>query len=115
MTKKIVDVLVVGSGIGGLSSGLFLSKRGFDTLICEKNNFYGGTTAWSQGMIWIPNTHHAKNAGIKDRIREKEFYVKPSATKNEKNNYTKRKRKKDIEKAKELEFRRKIAMKTKGL
>tara|TARA_R100001460_G_scaffold7667_2_gene19346 strand:- start:166 stop:402 length:237 start_codon:yes stop_codon:yes gene_type:complete len=56
-----------------------------------------------------------ENAGIKDRIREKEFYVKPSATKNEKNNYTKRKRKKDIEKAKELEFRRKIAMKTKGL
>ena len=56
-----------------------------------------------------------ENAGIKDRIREKEFYVKPSATRNEKNNYTKRKRKKDIEKAKQLEFRRKIAMKTKGL
>ena len=52
---------------------------------------------------------------IKDRIREKEFYVKPSTIKNDKNNYTKRKRKKDIEKAKQLEFRRKIAMKTKGL
>ena len=36
MKNKNVDVLIVGSGIGGLSSGLFLSKRGFDTLICEK-------------------------------------------------------------------------------
>jgi phytoene dehydrogenase-like protein len=39
MIKKKVDVLVVGSGIGGLTSGLFLSKRGFETLICEKNIF----------------------------------------------------------------------------
>ena len=76
MTKKNVDVLVVGSGIGGLSSGLFLSKRGFDTLICEKNNFYGGTTAWSQGMIWIPNTHHAKEAGVDDNFENAKKYLK---------------------------------------
>ena len=76
MIKKKVDILVVGSGVGGLTSGLFLSKRGFQTLICEKNNFYGGTTAWSQGMIWIPNTHHAKNAGIKDNFENAKKYLK---------------------------------------
>ena len=37
-----------------------------------------------------------ENAGIKDRIREKEFYVKPSTIKNDKNNYTKRKRKRTL-------------------
>ena len=68
MIKKKVDVLVVGSGIGGLSSGLFLSNRGFETLICEKNNIYGGTTAWSQGMILIPNTQHDKASGIDDNF-----------------------------------------------
>ena len=56
-----------------------------------------------------------ENAGIKDRIREKEFYVKPSTIKNDKNNYTKRKRKLDLQKLKELEFRKKISMRSRGL
>ena len=56
-----------------------------------------------------------ERAGVKDRCREKEYYVKPNVVKNEKNNYTKRKRKLDLKKSKELEFRKKISMRTRGL
>ena len=55
-----------------------------------------------------------ENAGIKDRIREKEFYVKPSTIKNEKNNYRKRKRKLDIQKAHQLELKRRLTMRHGG-
>ena len=56
-----------------------------------------------------------ERAGIKDRIREKEYHTKPNVAKNEKNNYTKRKRKLDLQKSKELEFRKKISMRSRGL
>lgn len=35
-------VIIIGSGIGGLSAGALLSKKGFEVLILEKNNNFGG-------------------------------------------------------------------------
>jgi phytoene dehydrogenase-like protein len=36
------DVLIIGSGIGGLSSGIILAKLGFDVTVLEKNRQAGG-------------------------------------------------------------------------
>jgi len=36
------DVLIVGSGIGGLSAGALLADRGFKTLVVEKLDRIGG-------------------------------------------------------------------------
>lgn len=44
-----------------------LRNRGLDVLLVEKTDFIGGTTAYSGGMIWIPDNHHARHAGLKDR------------------------------------------------
>lgn len=40
--KKEYDILVIGSGLGGLVSALILAKEGFKVCVLEKNNQYGG-------------------------------------------------------------------------
>jgi len=40
---ELLDVLVVGSGIGGLTSAALLQQQGFRTLVLEKNRFAGGS------------------------------------------------------------------------
>ncbi|MBB4808047.1 phytoene dehydrogenase-like protein [Chryseobacterium defluvii] len=40
--KKEYDILVIGSGLGGLVSALVLAKEGLKVCILEKNNQYGG-------------------------------------------------------------------------
>ncbi|AZA52426.1 phytoene desaturase family protein [Chryseobacterium sp. G0201] len=40
--KKEYDILVIGSGLGGLASALILAKEGLKVCVLEKNNQYGG-------------------------------------------------------------------------
>lgn len=40
--KKAYDILVIGSGLGGLVSALILAKEGLKVCVLEKNNQYGG-------------------------------------------------------------------------
>ena len=40
--EKQYDFIIVGSGIGGLSSAVVLAKNGFSVLVLEKNNQIGG-------------------------------------------------------------------------
>jgi len=42
MAGKTYDVIVIGSGPGGLSTAALLQKRGLRTLLVEKNDFVGG-------------------------------------------------------------------------
>lgn len=39
---KEYDILVIGSGLGGLVSALVLAKEGLSVCVLEKNNQYGG-------------------------------------------------------------------------
>ncbi len=48
------DLLVAGSGAGGLSAAVTAAALGFDVIVVEKAPVYGGTTAWSDGWMWIP-------------------------------------------------------------
>ncbi len=48
------DVVVIGSGAGGLLAGLRAADNGLATIVFEKTGFYGGTTATSGGAIWVP-------------------------------------------------------------
>lgn len=50
----VVDVVVVGSGAGGMTAALTAKHEGLDTLLVEKAPVFGGTTALSGGGIWAP-------------------------------------------------------------
>jgi succinate dehydrogenase/fumarate reductase flavoprotein subunit len=60
------DVLVVGSGAGGLSTAIVAKKAGLDVIVVEKEPVFGGTTALSGGVLWIPGHPHAKAQGVND-------------------------------------------------
>ncbi len=42
MVKKEYDILIVGSGVGGLTCGVILARHGYKVLILEKNQQVGG-------------------------------------------------------------------------
>jgi succinate dehydrogenase/fumarate reductase flavoprotein subunit len=70
------DVLVVGSGAGGLSTAITAKKGGLDVLVIEKEEFFGGTTAFSGGVLWIPGNAHAREAGISDTREAAKIYLR---------------------------------------
>ena len=73
---KEVDILVVGSGAGGLLAGLVGAHNRADVLIVEKADLWGGTSATSGGGIWIPGSDVAKTAGFEDNLDDAFKYVR---------------------------------------
>ncbi|TAK98462.1 MAG: FAD-dependent oxidoreductase, partial [Rhodospirillaceae bacterium] len=55
------DVLVVGSGSAGAMAALRAAELGLSVIILEKTHKYGGTSATSGGVLWIPNHRLAPN------------------------------------------------------
>lgn len=65
-SETTCDVLVVGSGVGGLSTAIVAKHLGLDVIVAEKAPVYGGTTAISGGVVWIPQNSQAWDHGVKD-------------------------------------------------
>jgi 3-oxosteroid 1-dehydrogenase len=61
------DVVVLGSGIAGLSAALAARESGLRPLLLEKDDRLGGTTSESYGLIWIGNNHLMHAEGETDR------------------------------------------------
>lgn len=59
-----VDVVVVGSGAAGATAALFAHEGGADVLLLEKGLVFGGTTAKSGGVYWIPGSHLERAEGL---------------------------------------------------
>ena len=64
-----VDLLVVGSGAGGLSAAVTAAHLGLKVLVVEKETQYGGTTAWSGGWMWVPRNPLAVAAAVLPEAR----------------------------------------------
>ena len=60
-----IDVLVVGSGGGGMTAALTAKVDGLDTLVVEKSSQFGGSTALSGGGIWVPGAPSQRRAGYR--------------------------------------------------
>ncbi|MCA9528586.1 MAG: FAD-dependent oxidoreductase [Myxococcales bacterium] len=71
-----VDFVVMGSGAAGLTGALAAASRGLDVLVVEKAGVFGGTTAVSGGVIWAPNNHRMREAGLQDSSEEALTYMR---------------------------------------
>jgi succinate dehydrogenase/fumarate reductase flavoprotein subunit len=66
LRRRTCDVLVGGSGAGGFAAALSGRLHDLDVIMVEKEPLFGGTTAYSAGVIWIPASSHQKAADIFD-------------------------------------------------
>lgn len=61
-----VDLLIVGSGVGGLTAAITARLAGLRPLLVEKTARVGGSSAMSGGVQWLPNNPLMRRAGIED-------------------------------------------------
>src|SRR5580704_3177374 len=65
-----VDLLIAGSGGGGMVAALAALDSGIEPLIVEKQALVGGSTGMSGGMVWLPNNPLMRADGIPDSHEE---------------------------------------------
>ncbi len=63
---RSVDLLIAGSGGGGMVAGLAALDCGLEPLIVEKQGLVGGSTGLSGGIVWLPNNPLMRADGIAD-------------------------------------------------
>lgn len=67
---ETVDFVCVGSGAASMAAALRAHDLGLKALVVEASDHYGGSTAMSGGVVWIPNNPQLPARGISDS-REK--------------------------------------------
>lgn len=70
------DVIVIGSGAGGMTAALCAQGQGLSSVVIEQAAVYGGTSAVSGGGIWIPCNDGMPDTGIADSPEEALTYLK---------------------------------------
>lgn len=70
-----VDLVVVGSGGGGMTAAIVGKSLGLDVLVIEKTDFFGGSTARSGGGLWIPNNYLLAMDGVEDSLENARLYM----------------------------------------
>lgn len=65
-SRNEYDAIVIGSGIGGLTTGCYLAKRGVRVLVCEQNHQPGGcfTSFKHKGYTFDGGIQGCENAGM---------------------------------------------------
>jgi 3-oxosteroid 1-dehydrogenase len=70
------DVVVLGSGIGGLAAAITAHDHGARSIVLERTDQVGGVTALSLGEVWVAGNHHALALGIEDSPESGYRYLK---------------------------------------
>lgn len=69
------DLVILGSGAGGLTAALTAALAGLRPLVVEHLPHIGGTSARSSGTVWVPGNSHLRDAGIADDRAQAERYL----------------------------------------
>ncbi len=69
------DVLVLGSGVGGMTAALTASLNRLRAVVLEHSGAIGGTSARSSGTVWIPGNHYLQAEGVADDSEEAARYL----------------------------------------
>ena len=75
----VFDVVVIGSGAGGLSAAVVATDGGAKALVIEKDERFGGTSATSGGVVWIPNNGLNKALARADNVEDAAQYMREVA------------------------------------
>lgn len=70
------DVVVVGSGAGGLVAALTAATSGLRVVLVEKADTFGGTTSLSGAGLWAPANLHVLAAGQPDSLELAREYMR---------------------------------------
>jgi hypothetical protein len=78
MTKwdESCDVLVVGSGAGGLTGAYVAAREGHKVVMIEASDQFGGTSAYSGGGMWFPCSAPFQRAGDNDTMEDALAYYR---------------------------------------
>ncbi|WP_435581859.1 FAD-dependent oxidoreductase [Amycolatopsis thermoflava] len=70
------DVVVVGSGAGGLATAVTAAHHGLKVAALERADVCGGATAWSGGWMWAPGNPLARADGVREDTGEFRRYLR---------------------------------------
>ncbi|MEP9386046.1 FAD-dependent oxidoreductase [Mesorhizobium sp. KR9-304] len=71
--SEVYDVVVIGSGAGGMATAVTAAVRGLSAIVVEKEPLIGGTTAYSGGYLWVPG--HPKDGASPDPEETEKAYA----------------------------------------
>ena len=77
--QEAYDVIVLGAGAGGMTAAVVAAKEGLETLVLEKTDAVGGTTAFAGGMVWAPNNRKKGEVGSTDTLEAAQTYLNATA------------------------------------
>ena len=75
-TPEDFDVVVIGSGAGGLSAAVSAAAQGLDVLVLERDRVCGGATSRSGGWMWTPRSEFARADGVDESIDDIKDYLR---------------------------------------
>ena len=64
--SKSYDCVIIGSGAGAMTAAVVAAHAGMEVLLVEKAPRFGGTSALSGGVAWLPNNPHIAKEGEQD-------------------------------------------------
>ncbi len=75
LSGEAYDVIVVGSGAGGMTAAAVAAAEGLRVLLVDAAPQVGGTTAVSGGMVWVPANPQMAAARLSDSLDEARRYL----------------------------------------
>jgi len=69
------DLVVLGSGAGGMTAALVAALEGLRPLPVETSDLIGGTTALSSGTVWTPYNRHQRELSPTDDPKAASTYL----------------------------------------
>jgi len=72
---EVADLVIIGSGGGALTAALVAHRAGATPLVLEKADRFGGSTAMSGGVLWLPANPVLERSGGHDTIEAGRAYL----------------------------------------